>query len=83
MSDHVMLAGRVAPTHREAAERAAGALGVSLSRYLDELLAREAASQLDEEGRPVRCRPAWWTGPVATDQEQLPLLTGETPLKSA
>jgi hypothetical protein len=83
VSDHVMLAGRVAPKHRKAAERAATALGVSLSTYLDELLARELAAQLDEDGRPVRCRPEWWTGPVPTDQTQLPLSAGETPLKSA
>lgn len=56
---------RFRPPVREKAERAASALGVSLTTYVDELVARD---QLDENGRPL-----WWDMPVPRDQRELPL----------
>jgi len=49
------------------AEKAAEALGVSRDYYLERVLAREG-EHLDEHGRP-----RWWTDPVPTDQQELPL----------
>ena len=48
-SGRVVIQGRVDPTLRDKANRAAGALDISLSLYLAELIARD---QLDEHGRP-------------------------------
>jgi hypothetical protein len=70
VAHYVRLTGRVDPEHAQLAERTASALGVSLSTYLDELLAREAR-QLDDRGRP-----SWWTEPIPADQEELPLKAG-------
>jgi hypothetical protein len=53
----------------ELVEKAAEALGVSRDYYLEKVLAR-AGEQLDEHGRPL-----WWTDPVPTDQQELPLKT--------
>lgn len=49
----VPMQGRVSPTTRDKARSVADALGVSMSAYLDSLVAND---QLDENGRPV-----WWT----------------------
>ena len=61
------LYARVTPERRAQAQATAEALGISLGAYVDRLLAREATF-LNEQGRPV-----WWTDPVPTDQEELPL----------
>lgn len=49
----VPMQGRVSPTTREKARAVADALGVSMSAYLDSLVAND---QLDEHGRPI-----WWS----------------------
>lgn len=48
----VPMQGRVSISTREKARSVADALGVSMSKYLDQLIANDA---LDEQGRPV-----WW-----------------------
>jgi hypothetical protein len=53
-SGRVVIQGRVDPALRDKANRAAGALDISLSLYLAELIARD---QLDEHDRPT-WRPA-------------------------
>lgn len=70
VAHHVPIGGRVDPKHKKTAEQAAFALGVSLSTYLDVLLAHEA-TQLDARGRP-----SWWTDPAPADQQELPLKAG-------
>lgn len=61
----VPLRARVEPETLDRVYAVAEALGVSLTAYVEELIRHD---QLDERGRPV-----WWTGPVSTDQEELPL----------
>lgn len=67
VADAVLLQVRVSPHLRQDVEAAATALGISLSAYMEALLAREA-EQRDETGRPL-----WWTDPVPRDQQELPL----------
>lgn len=63
--DQEPLRVRVSPENSQKVELAAAALGISKAAYVDALLSRE---QLDPRGRPL-----WWTDPVPTDQEELPL----------
>ena len=58
---------RLDPAQKEKAELAATALGISMTTYIEALIARDA---VDERGRPV-----WWTDPAPGDQEELPLKT--------
>lgn len=60
----VPMQGRVQPQTRAKARAVADALGVSMSAYLDQLVAND---QLDADGRPV-----WWAEPD-DQQEALPL----------
>lgn len=64
----VPIQARVAPELHAKAQETADALKVSLSHYIARLLAHEQATALDENGRPI-----WWTDPLPTDQEELPL----------
>lgn len=61
----VLLQGRVEPAAREKAHRAAAALGISVTAYLEQLLLHD---ELDDRGRPL-----WWTEPLPPDQGELPL----------
>jgi hypothetical protein len=61
----VLMQAHVHPDVRERAKELAGAAGVSLSAYLERLIANERA---DDQGRPV-----WW--PADDEQEELPLKT--------
>ena len=58
---------RLDPDALEVAEQAAEALGISRDAFLSRLLTRQR-EYLDPRGRPI-----WWTDPVLTDQEELPL----------
>jgi hypothetical protein len=61
----VLLQARVDPKARSKARQMAEAAGVSMSAFLEQLI---ACQDVDEHGRP-----AWW--PEAPDQEELPLKT--------
>jgi hypothetical protein len=65
VADQEPLRVRVSPENSQKVDRAAAALGISKAAYVDALLTRE---RLDPRGRPV-----WWSDPVPTDQEELPL----------
>jgi hypothetical protein len=61
----VPLRARVEPETLDRVYAVAEVLGVSLTAYVEELIRHD---QLDEHGRPV-----WWTAPIPSDQEELPL----------
>jgi hypothetical protein len=65
----VLLQARVDPQIRAKANGIAAAAGVSLSAYIEQLIAHEEL-QLDEDGRP-----AWWPEALEDEQEELPLKT--------
>ena len=65
-AEPVILQARVAPEHREKANRAADAAGVSLGEYLERLIERD---EVDADGCPT------WLPARNTDQEELPLMT--------
>lgn len=56
--------GRIPPAVHDKARRAADAAGITISAYLEALIARD---QVDESGCPV------WLEPARSGQEELPL----------
>lgn len=66
VADAVDFKVRVSAQHRATAERAAAALGISMSAFIEQLLAREGEA-LDPDGRP-----SWWVDPSPRDQQELP-----------
>ena len=74
-----MLFARVTPEHLAQVQETCKVLGVGLGEYMDYLIERDR-KQLDH-----RYRPRHWRGPLAGDQDQLPLAreTEESPLKTA
>ena len=60
----VPMQGHVAPSTRAKARAVADALGVSMSAYLDTLVAND---ELDDNGRPL-----WWVEPDS-GQAELPM----------
>lgn len=74
VANHIPLRVRLSPESHARAQQVADALGVSVTAYVDRLLAHD---DLDAHSRPV-----WW-GPAPRDQEELPLTAEEAPLKSA
>ena len=63
-----MLRGRVQPSTHAKANAAADALGISLSAYLDSLIARD---EVDDQGRPT-----WWPDERTDDHPELFRMTG-------
>jgi hypothetical protein len=68
-SPTVLLQARVDPQIRAKANGIAAAAGVSLSAYIEQLIAHEER-QLDDKGRP-----AWWPEAPDDEQEELELKT--------
>lgn len=66
----VPMQGRVAIATREKARAVADTLGVSMSKYLDELIAKD---ELDEDGRPLWWRERELEQQQADPQQVLPL----------
>lgn len=56
---------RLQESTKAKADGIADTLGVSLSAYVDALIARD---QLDEAGRPI-----WWTGMPGAEEELFPM----------